>query len=215
MSVFEAGSSERSPWIGVVGIVVSGIVLGIAYNAIAIHNGSRTRLAWIGEDRAAELEAAPVVTSPTNAAPSAPAGDEYSTNVTDPLAVPGDSGSDLPEIPAAGRPVQIELGALARYVDAGAAFVVDAREAEEYAAGHIPGAVNLPYDLAVSDPAMLESLDTAGRPVITYCGGGTCEQSLSLAYELIAAGHERVAVYTGGWPEWVAAGHRVATGSAE
>ena len=36
---------------------------------------------------------------------------------------------------------------------------------------------------------------------------------MSLADELFYAGHSRVAVYTGGFGEWVAAGYPVETGS--
>ena len=64
----------------------------------------------------------------------------------------------------------------------------------------------------LSLPALLESLDTAGRPIIVYCGGGTCEISISLAEELIFAGHQRVAVYMGGYPEWVETGNAIETG---
>jgi len=219
MSVFEAGSSDRSPWTGALAILVTGVVLGLAYNAVRLGGERPQGLPWIAEDRMAALEAGPTVIGgePAEPAPGGRAGasagtELYYTDVSDPLAVPADPGADLPEIPDAGRPVQIELGALARYVERDAALVVDARAADEYAAGHVPGAVNLPYEQAVTDPALLESLETAGRPIITYCGGGTCEESLSLAWEIVGAGHARVAVYVGGWPEWVAAGHAVETG---
>ena len=49
--------------------------------------------------------------------------------------------------------------------------VVDARSAEAYAAGHVPGAVNLPHgrinerNLAAYDPATL---------FVTYCAGPHC-----------------------------------------
>ena len=70
----------------------------------------------------------------------------------------------------------------------------------------------MPYDLAASDPSMLDRVPL-GKPVVTYCGGGACELSLSLAHELIFAGHTRVLVYMGGFPEWQEAGHAVETGS--
>jgi rhodanese-related sulfurtransferase len=120
---------------------------------------------------------------------------------------------DLPEIPAAGRPVQIELGAVKLYVDSSAALVIDARDPFEYEEGHLPGAINVPYETAISDPVLLENLDTGGRPIIAYCGGGDCEVSYSLAIELVALGYERVAVYVGGFPEWQEKGLPVVTGT--
>ena len=44
------------------------------------------------------------------------------------------------------------------------------------------------------------------------CGGGTCELSIKLAEELFFAGHDRVAVYMGGFPEWVEAGYATTSG---
>src|SRR5262249_34311479 len=119
----------------------------------------------------------------------------------------------LPEIPALDRPVKIDLDAAKRLVDAGAAVFTDARDAEEYAAGHIPGARSLPYDQGAADPARLESLDTGGKPIAGYCGGGSCELSLNLAYDLVAAGQSRVAVFMGGFTEWSAAGYPVSRGA--
>jgi 3-mercaptopyruvate sulfurtransferase SseA len=124
---------------------------------------------------------------------------------------PGAAGAGLPDVPDLGRPIAVDLDTVKRFVDAGAALIVDAREADEYAAGHIPGAVSLPYDATVTDPARLESLETRGLPIITYCGGGACELSLELAHELMLSGHRKVLVYMGGFPEWTAAGHPVET----
>lgn len=196
-------AARSSPWGGVARIVLCGILLGLGYNALGLESRRPWGLPWLAEDKLAELTASTAVSGSAAAEPD----DTYVTQLSDPLAIPMAAG--LPEIPAAGRPVQIELGAVKQYADSGAAVIVDAREPEEYAAGHIRGAINLPYDTAVSDPALLEALDTAGRPIITYCGGGTCEVSLSLAEELIFAGHDRVAVYIGGFPEWEQSGYPV------
>ena len=48
-----------------------------------------------------------------------------------------------------------------------------------------------------------------GKPIIAYCGGAGCEVSLAVAEEFCLAGFERVAIYVGGYPEWVAAGNPV------
>lgn len=199
-------SSETVPssaWSGVARILLCGILLGLAYNALGLQSRRPWGLPWIAEDKLAALAASTAV---SGSAAAEPAGG-YVTQLSDPLAIP--SAGVLPEIPAAGRPVQIELGAVRQYADSGAALIVDARDPDEFAAGHIRGAINLPYDTAVSDPALLESLDAGGRPIITYCGGGACEVSLSLAEELIFAGYDRVAVYVGGFPEWEQAGYPV------
>ncbi|HXV76255.1 MAG TPA: rhodanese-like domain-containing protein [Candidatus Polarisedimenticolaceae bacterium] len=186
-------------------LCATGVALGVSFNYFALQQPRGRGLPWIAEDRMAALASGPSVRADGgNGSPSASAErDEFTTANADPFAVSSDTPA-LPEIPAIGRPVAIETEAVELYVEAGAALILDAREADEYHAGHIPGAVNLPYERVITDPAALETLETDGRPIIAYCGGGECEVSLSLANELIALGFERVAVYTGGFPEWEA-----------
>jgi len=191
-------------------LVTVGIVLGLGYNALGRAGNPPRGLPWIGEAKVLEtLEQARESTSGTVPAAKAPVSD-------DPLAVgrsaPG-TAEGLPEIPDVGRPIQIGLAAVKSFFDAGAALFVDAREAAEYAEGHVPGAVNLPFDESVTDLARLESLDAAGKPIIVYCGGGGCEVSIQLAGALIQAGQRKVLVYEGGFPEWEAARYPVASGS--
>ena len=118
----------------------------------------------------------------------------------------------LPLIPERGRPVEIDLATAQSLFDAGAALFVDARDAAEFEAGHIPGAVRLTPNDALADPERVRALAPGARPIITYCEGGTCEASLDLARALVDAGYRRVLVYAGGFPEWAAAGHATERG---
>jgi 3-mercaptopyruvate sulfurtransferase SseA len=52
-------------------------------------------------------------------------------------------------------------------LDSGAAIIVDVRDAESYAARHIPGALSIPLDEFETDPAGLD-LDKE-QWIITYC----------------------------------------------
>jgi len=104
----------------------------------------------------------------------------------------------------------VQLPKVKEFWDAKAALIVDARDPAEYAAGHIPGAINVPADEAISDPDRLSAVDSGGRPIICYCGGGTCEVSIHLAEALVyQAGKKRVRVFMGGWPDWEGAGYPV------
>lgn len=100
--------------------------------------------------------------------------------------------------------------------------IVDARAAARFRgdapeprpglrAGHIPGAMNLPFgkllnaDGTMKDlPALRAAFEAAGvdlaRPVITSCGSGVTAAVLSLALERL--GHSRHALYDGSWSEW-------------
>lgn len=190
-------------------LVGIGWMLGLGYNALGVQEGNDWGLAWKGVDRVEELLNTPEVLAVEVEEDAAEASsDPYSV---DPLAAPAlrVERKTLPEIPDYGRPVQIGLAAVKQLHDADAALFIDARERWEYDEGHITGAISLPHEEAITDPARLEQLDTGGKPVVTYCGGGSCEISLSLAYELLGNGHAHIAVYMGGFPEWQQAGYPV------
>ena len=61
-------------------------------------------------------------------------------------------------------------GAEARALVAGGARLVDVRTPREYAAGHMPGAVNMPLDAL---ERRLGELGARERPVVVYCASGT------------------------------------------
>lgn len=81
--------------------------------------------------------------------------------------------------------------------------LIDVREPEEYAVGHIPGAINLPQaDLATR-------LDTISReqPIVMVCQGGY--RSLRAAQFLRQVGLEQVSSLKGGTEAWRAAGRPI------
>lgn len=207
---------------GVAVIVVSGIILGLAQNALMRRATPAQGLAWIAEEIELDDLEAHLQGSSNDGNPAQEEGADGAPPAVAPTPVVPDSpfamapsippDSDLPEIPDLGKPLQMQLPMVERFQSARAALILDVREPEEYRAGHIAGALSLPYDQAITDPERLERLDPAGKPIIVYCGGGTCELSMNMAFALLAAGHSRVLVYMGGFPEWQAAGKPVETG---
>lgn len=190
---------------GAVAIVALGSLLGLGQNYMvkrgedALHKKDfqRRSLTLIKT-----VEPTPVLDEGTAAAtPVAPVVGDSPFRMAEP------SDRDLPPVPDLAQPIQMQLGAVKKFFDAGGAVFVDARPKEEYDAGHIPGATNLPYDEAVTDPARLESFDAQGKPIIVYCGGGTCELSMNLAWAMIQSGQKKLLVFMGGTPEWEAAGY--------
>lgn len=90
-----------------------------------------------------------------------------------------------------------ELNAMVR---AGEALVVDVREVEEFAAGHIPGAVNMP--LSTFQPSKLP--ESQGKTLVLNCLGGKRS-----AMALDKCGVAQAAVDThlaGGFSAWRSAG---------
>jgi rhodanese-related sulfurtransferase len=85
----------------------------------------------------------------------------------------------------------------------GACFVVDVREPQEFASGHVPGAVNQP--LSGFDPQKLPK----GKPVVLICqAGGRSAKALGKAR---SAGRKDVCHYAGGTAGWRRAGGAVET----
>ncbi len=155
----------------------------------------------------------PSTTSPPPSPATAPAAPPAATPGGTPATGPPAAHAELPAVPDLDRPIEVQLANVKKFFDAGAALIVDAREAGEYAAGHIAGALSIPFDAAVANPALLDPVKNAGKPVIVYCSGGDCTLSHELAVNMLADGIRKVLVFTGGFPEWQAAGYPVARGA--
>ena len=95
---------------------------------------------------------------------------------------------------------EISAQDLAAMLDAGTAIVVDVREPDEFASGHVPGAVNLP--LSAIDPDAVPSLD--GKQVVLNCLGG---KRSGMALDKCAAAQAAIDTHlAGGFNAWAEAG---------
>ncbi len=79
-------------------------------------------------------------------------------------------------------------------VNAMAEAVIDVRQANEYAAGHLPGARNV-------ELGQISTVEPTGGPVTVMCGHG--ERAMTGASLLTARGHDHVSVLDGGPDTWV------------
>jgi rhodanese-related sulfurtransferase len=94
-------------------------------------------------------------------------------------------------------------------MQAGEVVVLDVRPPAEFAAGHLPGAVNIP-------PGELESRLRSlpgGDPVVAYCRGPLCAFADAAVRTLAAHGRPALRLVDG-LPEWAAAGLPVVRASA-
>ena len=166
-----------------------------------------------GAARAGEASATPRTTTPppTAARRAAPPEAPPATTTQPPSSAttPEKPPASAPFIPESDHPVRVKLSTAKIFFDTGAALFLDARDASEFEAGHIPGAMRLTREDALSEPDRVKELPVRGRPIVAYCDGGECEASLELAQALVGAGYRKVLVYAGGFPEWVAAGYPV------
>lgn len=103
----------------------------------------------------------------------------------------------------------ISLAEMKRLFDEGTAIILDARDAAEYARGHIPGAINIPYDRIPEYFDILNSQVPMDAHVVVYCRSVTCDFSDQLATELKIIGYKNVSIFSGGWDAWTRAGYPI------
>jgi rhodanese-related sulfurtransferase len=94
-------------------------------------------------------------------------------------------------------------------MDAGENFLlVDVREDNEWANGHLPGAVHLGRGVIERD--IETQVPETGTKMILYCGGGF--RSALVAENLQKMGYRNVESMDGGWKGWLGAGLPTAKG---
>jgi rhodanese-related sulfurtransferase len=214
---------------GVLVLVLVGIGLGIGYNL-----ASPTKVPWKAKERKAQTleatpflqeEATPVVETPSEPEPSNAPLTDPGTAGSSPAQVaeqnpspaasensetPADLYADIPE---SEFPREISLAQAKAFYDRGGLMVLDSREAEDYAMGHIKDAVHAPHDERVGDVEWLDSMAAKPEPFLIYCDGGTCELSLNLGFAICESGHRKVLILKDGYPAWEDAGYPTSTGN--
>jgi rhodanese-related sulfurtransferase len=78
--------------------------------------------------------------------------------------------------------------------------VIDARDQEQYAREHIPGAVNVEWRQVLAERASIPR----NKPVLIYCNTGSL--SAQAGFALRIAGYDNVRILQGGFAEWQAKG---------
>jgi thiosulfate/3-mercaptopyruvate sulfurtransferase len=127
------------------------------------------------------------------------------------------------EFKAHARPdLVLDIAEVRRILETGSAQLVDARAAARFRgeapepraglrSGHMPGALNVPWQALVRPDGTLANPDTlyaefraAGvdiaGPIVSTCGSGVSASLLALAFARL--GRDDVAVYDGSWSEW-------------
>lgn len=102
---------------------------------------------------------------------------------------------------------EVNTEQLRQILDDGSAVVLDSRSRAQYAAGHIPGAINisLPSDATDADYINLVQRLLGGdkkSALVLYCNGPRCGASRTLSKRLVDGGFTNVRRYQLGIPIW-------------
>jgi 3-mercaptopyruvate sulfurtransferase SseA len=82
------------------------------------------------------------------------------------FAVPAMAAGQTPAAPDLSAAPRITLEEFKKIHDANAVLVVDVRDAESFAQGHIPGAILVPLAQVTQQ---LKQLKASPKPIVTYC----------------------------------------------
>ncbi len=106
----------------------------------------------------------------------------------------------------AALPAEVSVSEASRLRDAGA-FILDVRQPDEWAAGHIPGATLIPLGEL---PARVAEVPKDRQVVVVCRSGNRSAQGRDI---LLGAGFPSATSMAGGMNDWTAAGYETVTGS--
>jgi len=199
------------------------ILLTVAATAVAlagntIRSGGHLKLGRNYFDRGTER-----TRSEAERPPSAEASTGVSASSTNPASTPrgADPASPLPA-KHLDHPYQaVTFDEVVAILDdpntaRGVNLFVDARGDAVFAAGRIPGAIQLNhYELDKHLDKVLYRAQAAEK-IVVYCNGGDCEDSIFVCTDLIDADipYDNLYLYAGGWQEWSARETRIERGES-
>lgn len=116
-------------------------------------------------------------------------------------------------VPQMSIPLPLGLMQVKELFDKKGAVIIDARDRNAYAAGHIKGAISLPLMEASSLVPELSGRVPKEAVLVVYCNGYACEDSVDLGKQLLSAGYVTVYYFDGGFPAWLDARYPVGKGA--
>lgn len=102
------------------------------------------------------------------------------------------------------KPVDIKIDFAKALFDKKYRFL-DARDIADYNAGHIQGALNIPFHEIDKYKDKFNDLPK-DQVYVTYCSAA-CDVSIDMAYYMAKLGFKKVYIFHGGWDEWKNAGY--------
>lgn len=78
--------------------------------------------------------------------------------------------------------------------------MIDARDKDQFAKEHIPGAINIEWRRTLAERSQIPK----DKPVLLYCNTGSLSAQAGFALRVV--GYENVRILQGGFAEWKAKG---------
>ena len=101
---------------------------------------------------------------------------------------------------------RISIEELKALMEKKAVLVIDVRDPDSFAKGHIPGAVNVDYTMVLKEADRFKG---ETRTIVTYCACAREMTSARAAVDLGEKGIPGAKALVGGWDEWVARGETI------
>ncbi len=208
---------------GVIVILIVSVITGVAAKAMWYDTWSPTKaappqkMAWVKQD--ASDSTTKTVADRKQPNTNDDASKKTNNNDANDSAVATDASdhsdatvsNDEPEF-SGGFPVA-KLDMVVDHLTDGTAHFVDAREEYEFDEGHLKGAHLLPSSAIYENIENLMAvgvLPGPGKPIIVYCGGGSCEASHNVAKVMAEFDYQNIYIYVNGWEEVMAEPDRFA-----
>ena len=115
-----------------------------------------------------------------------------------------DSIKNSQQVQEISKPVDIKIDFAKALFDKKYRFL-DARDVSDFSAGHIQGALNIPFHEIEKYKDRLNDLPK-DQVYVTYCSSA-CDVSIDMAYYMAKLGFKKVYIFHGGWDEWKNAGY--------
>ena len=80
--------------------------------------------------------------------------------------------------------------------------LIDARLNDDFKAGHLEGAINIPMDVSDDERRKVMAGIAKNTRIVVYCQSGGCEFAEKVAIKLISDGFPNVSLLKGGWRDW-------------
>jgi len=82
------------------------------------------------------------------------------------------------------------------------AVLVDARLNDDFKAGHLEGAINIPVDISDDERRKVMAAIAKNARIVVYCQSSGCKFAEKIAIKLMSDGFDNVSLSKGGWREW-------------